>query len=92
MITRRVTGSEASHHPKRGRIITRVGRYAAMINSIQTNGFGSNFDWTGTENRIDSWEVYLTAEFELEKRLEHFRDTGFFPTPRSNNLAHNPGR
>jgi aminoglycoside phosphotransferase (APT) family kinase protein len=70
MITRRVTGTEASHHPKRDRIIHSMGSYAAMINSIQTYGFGSNFDWTGEEKRIDGWEGYLADEFELEKRLK----------------------
>ena len=69
MITRRVTGTEASHHPRRDRIIHSMGRYAAMINSIQTHGFGSNFDWTGEEKSIESWENYLAEEFELEKRL-----------------------
>lgn len=79
MITRRVTGSEASHHPKRARIIHSMGRYAATINSIQTHGFGSNFDWTTDETRIDSWQDYLTNEFELEKRLRLFSDNRILP-------------
>jgi hygromycin-B 4-O-kinase len=79
MITRRVTGSEASHHPRRDRIIHSMGRYAAMINSIQTHGFGSNFDWTGDEKRIDSWQGYLAEEFELEKRVELFSSNRILP-------------
>ena len=79
MITRRVTGTEASHHPKRDRIIHSMGRYAAMINSIETHGFGSNFDWTGEEKRIESWESYLAEEFELEKRLELFSTNHILP-------------
>lgn len=79
MITRRVTGTEASHHPKRDRIIHSMGRYAAMINSIETHGFGSNFDWTTGETRIDSWQSYLTDEFELEKRLQLFSANRILP-------------
>jgi hygromycin-B 4-O-kinase len=79
MITRRVTGSEASHHPKRDRIIHSLGRYAAMINSIQTQGFGSNFDWTGEEKRIDTWARYLAEEFEIEKRLQLFSANHVLP-------------
>lgn len=79
MITRRVTGSEASHHPRRDRIIHSMGRYAAMINSIQTHGFGSNFDWTTEETGIDSWQSYLADEFELEKRLQLFSDHRILP-------------
>jgi aminoglycoside phosphotransferase (APT) family kinase protein len=79
MITRRVTGSEASHHPKRDRIIHAMGRNAAMINSIQTHGFGSNFDWTGEEKRVDSWQSYLADEFALEKRLQVFSSHHILP-------------
>lgn len=79
MITRRVTGSEASHHPNRDRIIHAMGRNAAMINSIQTHGFGSNFDWTSDEKRLDSWQSYLVEEFALEKRLQLFSDNGILP-------------
>ena len=79
MITRRVTGSEASHHPKRDRIIHSMGSYAAMINSIQTDGFGSNFDWTTDEPSIDSWQDYLANEFGLEKRLQVFSSNNILP-------------
>lgn len=79
MITRRVTGTEASHHPRRDRIIHAMGRNAAMINSIQTHGFGSHFEWTGDEKRIDSWQSYLTDEFELEKRLQLFSSNRILP-------------
>jgi aminoglycoside phosphotransferase (APT) family kinase protein len=87
MITRRVTGSEASHHPRRDRIIHSLGRYAAMINSIQTHGFGSNFDWTGDEKRIDSWSGYLAEAFELEKRLELFSRNRILPDAELKQLA-----
>ena len=78
MITRRVTGTEASHHPRRDRIIHAMGRNAAMINSIQTHGFGSNFDWT-TDVNHDSWQSYLADEFGLEKRLQMFSSNRILP-------------
>lgn len=87
MITRRVTGSEASHHPRRGRIIHSMGSYAAMINSIQTHGFGSNFDWTGDEKRIDSWPNYLADDFELDKRLQLLSANRVLPEPEIQRLA-----
>lgn len=79
MITRRVTGTEASHHPKRDRIIHAMGGYAALINSIQTHGFGANFDWTGDEKRIASWQAYLADEFGLERRLQLFSSNRILP-------------
>ncbi|HEY0729798.1 MAG TPA: aminoglycoside phosphotransferase family protein, partial [Pyrinomonadaceae bacterium] len=87
MITRRVTGTEASHHPKRDRIIHAMGRNAAMINSIQTSGFGSNFDWTTDETRIDSWRGYLAKEFELEKRLQLFSSNDILPDAELDQLS-----
>lgn len=74
MITRRVTGTEASHHPKRDRIIHEIGRHAAIINSILTNGYGANFDWTSREENHVTWAGYLEHEFELEKRLRVFNE------------------
>ena len=78
MITRRVTGTEATHHPKRNRILHDLGRYAATINSIHTTGFGTEFDWTTNETNA-TWEAYLEKEFELDKRLELFSSNSILP-------------
>jgi aminoglycoside phosphotransferase (APT) family kinase protein len=72
MITRRVTGSEATHHPRRHRIIRELGRYAAIVNSIHTEGFGKDFDWTSNGQKHSTWINYLNEELELEKRLQLF--------------------
>ena len=69
MITRRVTGSEASHHPRRNNIIHEMGRYAQIINSIRTTNFGANFDWTTKEPRNSTWVEFLDNEWEVERRL-----------------------
>lgn len=69
MITRRVTGSEATHHPQRERIIHEMGRYARLINSIPTKGFGAHFDWANNGFRCRTWGNYLDDEWELERRL-----------------------
>ena len=72
MITRRVTGSEATHHPKRERIIHEMGNYASIINSIPTKGFGAHFDWTHNGFKRRTWADYLENEWEFEKRLQLF--------------------
>ena len=72
MITRRVTGTEATHHPNRSRIVHEMGEYAALINSIPTTGFGSNFDWTSAEENYTTWDSYLENEFNLDARLRPF--------------------
>lgn len=85
MITRRVTGSEATHHPQRISILHDLGRYAEMINSIRTAGFGTDFDWTTDETNA-TWEAYLEREFELEKRLELFLTNRILPEAEINQL------
>lgn len=72
MITRRVTGSEATQHPKRRSIVHEMGEYAAVINSILTSGYGSEFDWTSNGKKNKTWADYVEDEFELEKRLRFF--------------------
>ena len=74
MISRRVTGAEATHHPQRDRIIHEMGNYARLLHSIPTKNFGSNFDWTSNGEKQRTWTDYLENELEVEKRLRLFTD------------------
>lgn len=85
MITRRVTGTEGTHHPKRNRILHDLGRFAAMINTIHTTGFGTDFDWTTDETNA-TWDAYLEKEFELDKRLQLFSSNNILPGAEINQL------
>ena len=85
MITRRVTGSEATDHPKRHRIIHDLGGYAAMINSIRTAGFGTDFDWTSEETNA-TWDAYLEKEFEVDKRLQILSSNQILPDAEINQI------
>jgi aminoglycoside phosphotransferase (APT) family kinase protein len=87
MITRRVTGSEATHHPKRQRIVHEMGRYAAIINSIVTSGFGANFDWTDAQPKHATWSSYLQDEFELENRLTLLAQNNILRAPKLKELS-----
>ena len=69
MITRMVTGSEATHHPRRSHIVHEMGRYAQLINSIRTTDFGANFDWTTNEAKSRTWAEFLDKEWQIEQRL-----------------------
>ena len=70
MISRKIEGEEATHHKCRWDIIQNVGRYAAMIHSIPTKGFGHIFDWSqNTLSKNDSWKEYLERELNVDHRL-----------------------
>lgn len=87
MITRRVTGVEATHHPKRQRIVHEMGRYANIINSIKTNGFGTNFQWNDEAPTIRTWSEYLDQEFRVAMRLEFFATHKILPDTEIEKLA-----
>lgn len=72
MISRRVSGSEATNHAKRSSVVRELGRCASMINAIKTTGFGSNFDWNDEAPKISTWSEYLDREYQLAQRLEFF--------------------
>ncbi len=71
MISRRVAGDEATFHPRRSEILTAMGHYGAIINSVRTKGFGATFDWSKNKlSRHLSWEEFLADELELSHRLK----------------------
>lgn len=70
MITRKVSGSDGKKHPEREKIIRQMGRYAAAINSIKTDGFGATFDWSNNQlSRNETWKDYLEKELNYQSRL-----------------------
>ncbi|HET8781320.1 MAG TPA: aminoglycoside phosphotransferase family protein [Pyrinomonadaceae bacterium] len=87
MITRRVSGAEATHHPKRQRVVREMGRFGAIINSIETNGFGTNFDWNDAAPKIRTWSEYLDQEYKLQNRLEFFATHAILPESELNKLS-----
>lgn len=87
MITRRVSGSEATHHPQRRRIVHEMGRFAARINSIKTNGFGANFDWSPEAPKIATWSEYLDQEYHVAQRIEFFATHKILPESELNKLS-----
>uniref|UniRef100_Q021R5 Aminoglycoside phosphotransferase n=1 Tax=Solibacter usitatus (strain Ellin6076) TaxID=234267 RepID=Q021R5_SOLUE len=70
MILRKAAGKPATSHPKRMGVIRELGHFAAHINSIQTNGFGSTFDWSPKElSKNPDWLEFLRSEIKLDHRL-----------------------
>ena len=86
MITRRVTGIEATHHQRRHHIVRDMGRYAQLINSIRTTNFGANFDWTTNGPKHNTWAEYLDREWDVEKRLRVLQQHQMLSTERIERL------
>ena len=70
MIARLMRGEVATQHPEKMAILHEMGRYAALINTIVTEGYGSIFDWSNNQlSRNASWRDFLFQELKLEARL-----------------------
>jgi len=77
MISRHAKGTDASVHPERMRIIRQMGQYGAMINSIQTTGFGSTFEWSQNQlSHNPTWNDFLHNELKMEERLKTLATCG----------------
>lgn len=70
MVSHYARGQVATQHPERLAILHEMGRYAALINAISTQGFGSVFDWSNNQlSHNKTWEEFLFQELKLEARL-----------------------
>lgn len=79
MVSHRANGREATHHPDRLSILHEMGRYAALINSISTEGFGKVFDWSSNQlSRNETWSDFLASEILIESRLKIFKKYKIF--------------
>jgi aminoglycoside phosphotransferase (APT) family kinase protein len=73
MIAHQATGEVATDHPGRLSIVRELGRYAAIINSIPTEGFGCTFDWSHNQlTKNQTWGEFLKAELKVEEKLQIF--------------------
>ncbi|HSE40918.1 MAG TPA: phosphotransferase, partial [Acidobacteriota bacterium] len=80
MISRRVKGEEATHHPKRLEILFELSKYAALINSIRTTGFGGTFDWSNNQLSLNTtWQEFLVKELEIQERLQILKKQRMLP-------------
>lgn len=71
MIIEHTDGIEATEHTDRLRIVRELGRHAAVINSIKTEGYGETFNWSGNElSKRKSFAEFLDDEFCADERLE----------------------
>lgn len=83
MISRVVGGEQATFHPQRWEIVKEMGRYAALIHTIETKGFGSTFDWSNNRlSRNESWEEFLENELKFEEKLETLARRKMIPAAR----------
>ncbi len=88
MISRYACGQAATQHPERLAILHEMGRYAALINGISTQGFGSVFDWSNNQlSHNKTWAEFLFQEIKLEARIGILKKHKMLPPPKLKRLS-----
>ena len=87
VIARSVSGMPAERHPERSLILRELGRMAAKINAIATQGFGETFDWSNNElSRNASLKEYLENEYCYRARIETLERSRLCPVATAKSL------
>jgi aminoglycoside phosphotransferase (APT) family kinase protein len=70
MVSRKITGLDASQQPENLDVYRQLGEYAAAINSIGTSDFGHIFDWSRNKlSRRHSWPDYIENDYRARERV-----------------------
>ncbi|HEX5653406.1 MAG TPA: aminoglycoside phosphotransferase family protein [Chitinophagaceae bacterium] len=70
MISRKVEGTSALHHPSRLDILEEIGCIAARIHTIPTKGYGHTFDWSHNAlTKNNRWKDFLDDEICVMERV-----------------------
>ena len=71
MVQRKIPGQNALTQSDCHKIFLQLGKYAKIINSITTNGYGPVFDWCESKlSRKNTWEEYLSKEMDVSARMD----------------------
>jgi len=75
MLQQKIEGTEAIHHPDRLKILSKLGKYAKTIHSIETEGFGSVFNWSKNKlSKKKTWVEFLEEELRFQDGLKFLYD------------------
>jgi hygromycin-B 4-O-kinase len=88
MLQQKVDGTEAIHHPDRLKILYKLGKYARKIHSIQTEGFGSVFNWSKNKlSKKKTWLGFLEEELRFQDGLKFLYDHDILNKKKVDRLA-----
>jgi len=75
MLQQKIEGVEAVNHPDRLMILQKLGKYARLIHSIPTTGFGKVFDWSKNKlSKKKTWTEFLEKELLVSEGFKFLQD------------------
>jgi aminoglycoside phosphotransferase (APT) family kinase protein len=88
MVQEKIEGDHALDHPDRLQILTRLGKYARVIHSIPTTGYGHLFDWSRNKlSKKKTWVEYLDEELQVSLRLQFLKKHRFLTARKLDHLT-----
>jgi aminoglycoside phosphotransferase (APT) family kinase protein len=70
MLSKKTEGVMALGHPERKEILFELGKLAALVHEIPTEGYGRQFNWSVNElDRTRSWKKFLEDELQTSHRI-----------------------
>ena len=71
MLQQKINGKEAIDHPDRLKILNKLGKYAKVIHSIPTEGFGPVFNWSKNKlSRKKTWIEFIEKQLQVAEGLK----------------------
>lgn len=87
MLQQSVKGDEGVDHPLRSDILCDLGKYAKLIHTIPTTGFGHNFDWSKNKlSKQSTWNEYLSNELDVWNRVQFLQKQNLLPAKKISKL------
>ena len=87
MLQQKIEGEVAMHHPDRLKILQKLGKYARMIHTIPTTGFGKVFDWSKNKlSKKKTWVEFLEKELLVAEGLKFLQENDILPKKKINRL------
>ncbi len=88
MLQQKIEGQEAINHPDRLEILQKLGKYARLIHSIPTTGFGKVFDWSKNKlSKKKTWLEFLEKELLVDEGLKFLHDNSILSKKKINRLS-----
>jgi hygromycin-B 4-O-kinase len=88
MLQQKVEGIEAINHIDRLKILSKLGKYAKIIHSIPTEGFGSVFNWSKNKlSKKKTWVKFLEEELRFQDGLKFLYDHDILNKKKVDHLA-----
>lgn len=87
MVSRKVEGVDAAHHPKRLELLHALGSLASKVHQVPTQGYGRVFDWSSNQlSRCSSWADFVDQGWDVGRLIAPLKKARLLSPPQLEQL------